>query len=262
MQLDEDYKNGEYIADAASFPPRWAAAASAFRQSLGARAQCDISYGPSARQCLDMFMPEGVPRGTVVFVHGGYWKAFDKSAWSHLAAGSIAKGWAVAMPSYDLCPEVSISDITRQVANAVQRVAGRTHGPMALAGHSAGGHLVARMMDPLILPAEVRDRIGSVVPISPLGDLVPLLQTSMNDEFKMDMAEAQAESPVNMTPPHGVAVTIWVGGDERPAFLEQAERLARAWGARRIVAEGKHHFDVIDDLAQPDSALVSALLSG
>ena len=260
MKLDDAYANGTYIEGADGFPPRWEADAKAFREGLGARAQQGVSYGPSDRQVFDIFQPEGVSRGTVIFVHGGYWKAFDASSWSHLAAGALARGWAVAMPSYDLCPDVRIADITRQIAAAITRISDRTFGPLALAGHSAGGHLVCRMTDPLILPSEIRERIKQVVAISPLGDLAPLMDTSMNEVLRIDAAEAQAESPVNMAPPHGLDLSIWVGGDERPAFLEQAEQLARTWGARRVVEEGKHHFDVIDGLLDSDGPMVKALL--
>lgn len=259
MKNDEAYKNAEYIADAASYPPRWNSEAETFRKGLGARAQVGVSYGASARESFDFFEPEGVSRGTVVFVHGGYWKAFDSSTWSHLAAGPLARGWAVAMPSYTLAPDARIGEITLQIAAALRKIADRTMGPIALAGHSAGGHLVCRMMDPLVLPVEVRDRIRRIVPISPVADLAPLLETEMNGILGLDAAEAAAESPVNMTPPHGVTISVVVGGDERPAFLEQAEALSRAWGARLTVVEGKHHFDVIDALAQPDSDLVAAL---
>lgn len=261
-QLDDAYDNSGHIAGAADFPPRFAKAAAAFRDELGARAQVGVSYGPSERQVFDFFQPEGVARGTVVFVHGGYWKAFDNSYWSHLAAGPLSRGWAVAMPSYDLCPDVRISDITGQIAAAVTEISKRTFGTLSLAGHSAGGHLVARMTDPLVLPADVRGRITNIVPISAVADLAPLMQTSMNEILKIDPAEAQAESPVNMSPPHGVNVTVWVGADERPAFLEQSEQLARTWGARQIVVEGKHHFDIIDALSDPDSDMVKALLGG
>lgn len=261
--LDDAYDNSGHIVGAADFPSRWAEKAAAFRDSLGARAQIGVSYGPSERQVFDFFQPEGVSRGTVIFVHGGYWKAFDARYWSHLAAGALAKGWAVAMPGYDLCPEVRISEITRQIAAAVTEVANRTFGgPISLAGHSAGGHLVSRMTDPLILPAEVRDRIANIVPISAVADLAPLMQTTMNDVLRIDAAEAQVESPVNMSPPHGVNVTVWVGQNERPAFIEQSERFARTWGARLGVVEGKHHFDVIDALEDPDSDMVKALLGG
>lgn len=261
MSLDDAYANAAYIPDAAAYPPRWQAEAEAFRASLGFRAQQGISYGPSPRQVFDFFEPTGVSRGTVVFVHGGYWKAFEASTWSHLAAGPLARGWAVAMPSYDLCPDVSIAQIGVQVATALRKVAQRTQGTLALAGHSAGGQLVARMMDPLLSPAEVRDRIKQVVSISPVADLAPLLQTSMNDILQLDAAQALAESPINMSPPHGVDVTVWVGAKERPAFLEQAEGFARSWGARQHVIAGKHHFDVIDALCDPESPMVAALLA-
>ena len=260
MMLDDAYANAAYIDGADGFPPRWEKEAEAFRASLGARAQLNVRYGPSDRQKFDFFQPEGVSRGTAVFVHGGYWKAFDKSYWSHLAAGPLARGYAVAMPSYDLCPDVRISEISTQIAAALTEVANRTQGAIVLSGHSAGGHLVARMTDPLLLGAEVRDRITRIVPISPVADLAPLLQTQMNDTLRLDEAEAEAESPMNMTPPHGVDVTVWVGAQERPAFLEQAENFARSWGAKHVVADGKHHFDVIDPLGEPDSDLTKALL--
>ena len=260
MMLDDAYANAAYIDGADGFPPRWEKEAEAFRASLGARAQLNVRYGPSDRQKFDFFQPEGVSRGTVVFVHGGYWKAFDKSYWSHLAAGPLARGYAVAVPSYDLCPDVRISEISTQIAAALTEVANRTQGAIVLSGHSAGGHLVARMTDPLLLGAEVRDRITRIVPISPVAALAPLLQTQMNQTLRLDEAEAEAESPMNMTPPHGVDVTVWVGAQGRPAFLEQAENFARSWGAKQVVAEGKHHFDVIDPLAEPDSDLTKALL--
>ena len=78
----------------------------------------------------------------MVFVHGGYWRAFDRGLWSHLAAGPLARGWAVAMPGYVLAPEARIAAITAMIADAVAAAAAEVDGPMRLAGHSAGGHLV------------------------------------------------------------------------------------------------------------------------
>ena len=87
QDLSDAYANGPYIENAADYPPRWSAAAAAFRDSLGERATLDVAYGAAPRQRYDRFEPEGATLGTVVFVHGGYWRAFDKSVWSHLAAG-------------------------------------------------------------------------------------------------------------------------------------------------------------------------------
>ncbi|WP_417733520.1 alpha/beta hydrolase [Roseovarius sp.] len=261
MKLDDAYANVPYIPGGADYPARWSAQAQAFRDALVAQGRADLglSYGPSERQAFDLFHPEGPAKGLLVFVHGGYWLRFDRSLWSHLAAGALARGWAVAMPSYDLCPAVRIADITVQVARAVTAAAARVDGPIALAGHSAGGHLVARMGMPGVLPEGIAGRLSHVMPISPVSDLRPLLQTSMNADFHLDMAAAEAESPALMPAP-AVPVTVWVGADERPVFLDQARWLAEAWGARHHVAEGRHHFDIIEALADPDSAMMDQLL--
>ena len=107
---------------------------------------------------------------------------------------------------------------------------------------------------------EVAARLAGVVPISPLADLRPLLRTSMNADLRLDMAEAEAESPMLMAERLNVPATVWVGADERPAFLDQARWLAEAWGCAHVVAEGRHHFDVIEPLEIADSDLTGALL--
>ncbi|MEJ6397435.1 alpha/beta hydrolase [Yoonia sp. 208BN28-4] len=256
MELDEAYANGKYIAGGDAYPDKWSAAAKAFRDSTNAT--LDVSYGPSDRQRFDLFQPDGKPRGVVIFVHGGYWLHFDKSSWSHLAAGPLAHGWAVAMPSYDLCPDVRISDITRQIAAAVQAIAATVAGPIRLTGHSAGGHLVARMLDPAIA-GDWMHRVDKTVPISPLGDLAPLLRTSMNADLGLDEAEAQAESPIHQAIPQS-SVTVVVGADERPAFIEQANGLAATWSEACHIEPERHHFDIVELLAEPDSSLTRILL--
>jgi len=261
MELDDAYAIGAYIENAETYPPKWAAAAADMRRGLGDRALLGLAYGASARQKYDLFLPEKTPLGTVVFVHGGFWRKFDRSSWSHLAAGPLARGWAVAMPSYDLCPQVPITTITRQIAVMIQDVAARVSGSISLAGHSAGGHLVARMLDRALIPEPVGKRLHKVVPISPLSDLVPLLRTSMNQDFAMDFAQAKAESPVAMRNRYKADVTVWIGTNERPALLDQARWLAQAWGAGHVIVPDRHHFDVIDALAEPDSELVRLLTS-
>lgn len=259
MDLSDAYANAAHIPGAADFPPRWSAAAEAFRAELAETGRFrSLAYGPGAREALDLFLPEGKVKGLVVFVHGGYWLRFDRSVWSHFAAGALAQGWAVAMPSYDLCPDVRIADITRQVAAAVSRAAEEVAGPIHLTGHSAGGHLVARMLAPGLLPEAVGARIERVVPISPLSDLRPLMQTDMNAGLKLDVAEAEAESPIFQPAPQ-VPVTVWVGGAERPVFLDQARWLGEAWGCEVVIDEGLHHFDVIDGLVEAGSPLCRAV---
>lgn len=121
IDMADAYQNGAYIPGAEGFPPRWTAQARAFRDE--AQGALDLAYGDHPRARFDLFRPRGAARGLAVFVHGGYWMDFDKSSWSHLAAGAVARGWAVALPSYPLAPEVRLHEITRQVAAAISRAA-------------------------------------------------------------------------------------------------------------------------------------------
>lgn len=259
MDFDDAYANAAHIAGAADFPPRWTAEAQAYRQEV--RAETDVLYGESARAVFDVLMPAGTPKGIFVFVHGGYWLRFDKSYWSHFARAAVHHGWAAVLPSYELAPKARISEITTQVAAAITSAAARSAGPIVLAGHSAGGHLVARMLCEGVLPEDVAARITRVVPISPVADLRPVMQTSMNAELKLDAAECAAESPVLLTPRTGAQVTVVVGAEERPVFLDQARWLSEAWGCDRVVVGGTHHFDVIDAFADPSSDLARMLLA-
>ncbi|MCR8549076.1 alpha/beta hydrolase [Salipiger sp. P9] len=261
MDLSDAYANGPHIPQAETYPPRWAAAAAAYRAERAAqgRLRSGLPYSSGAREALDLFLPDDAPRGLMVFVHGGYWMAFGREDWSHLAAGAVARGWAVALPSYDLCPTVRIAQITRQIAQAVTVAAAEVPGPLRLAGHSAGGHLVARMLAPGLLPEPVAERIDHVMPISPLADLRPLMQTGMNAKLRLDAAEAWAESPLAMAAPE-VPVTVWVGAEERPAFIDQARWLAEGWGCGLVIDPQRHHFNVIDGLAHPESDMTATLL--
>ncbi len=252
MDLSRAYTNGDFIPGAADYAPRWAAEAADFRTALGPRARLDIPYGPGARHRFDLFLPLAAARGLLVYVHGGYWLAFGRESWSHLAAGALANGWAVAMPSYTLAPESRISAITVEIGRAVDAAAALVAGPVVVSGHSAGGHLCARMG---CAGAPCTTPVARVVPVSPVADLAPLCFTSMNEQLGLTDAEVLAESPALLPLRRGVSAHVWVGGQERPSFLWQARTLSENWACDWTVAPGRHHFDVIDDLTDPASAL-------
>jgi alpha-beta hydrolase superfamily lysophospholipase len=270
IDWDDAYANVPHIPQGSTYPARWIERARAFRDEWTAagRARTDLAYGPAPRNRLDLLLPDARCNGLVVFVHGGFWRAFDKSSWSHLANGSLAAGYAVAMPSYSLCPEVRISDITKEIAVAVEYAAREVPGDILLCGHSAGGHLVTRMVcEGSPLGTATASRIGRTVSISGLHDLRPLLATGMNGVLRLDQDEAERESPALLRPRPHQTVTCWVGADERPEFVRQNRLLAETWtgfDARMAVVEepDRHHFDVIDGLAEAGHPLVQALLVG
>ncbi len=264
---DDAYDNRGYIENAEGYPPKWTIQAKGFRATAhtAGRAELDVSYGKEEREVLDIFHPKSSSRGLLVFVHGGYWRAFDKSYWSHLASGPLEHGWSVCIPSYTLAPDVRISRITRQIAQAIRFSADRIDGPIRLGGHSAGGHLVTRMVcKDTLLPIACQGRIEHVVSISGVHDLRPLLKIKLNETLQLDAAEAASESPALLKPTGKFSLTCWVGEKERPEFLRQNDLLFDNWSdagvlTKRVRDPHKHHFNVIEELALLHSPLTHEL---
>lgn len=262
------YANAAHIPNSQDYPPRWQAQAQAWRDALceQGRAQLDVAYGGGERQAYDVFLPEGNTLGLAVFVHGGYWRAFDRRTWSHFAQGAVNRGWTVVMPSYTLAPQTSIANITLEIAQAIEHAAAQIAGPIVLSGHSAGGHLVTRMVcanSPL--SSATQARIQRVASISGVHDLRPLVWTDLNASLHLDETQAALESPLLLRPNTQACITAWVGAAERPAFVQQSEALHLVWsmlGANVHLHReaSRHHFDVIDDLCQASSGLCEAWL--
>ncbi|TAN17335.1 MAG: alpha/beta hydrolase [Rhizobiaceae bacterium] len=265
---DNAYANSANIAGSDRWPALWIDAANAFRdaRSAAGKARLDLPYGDRFRNRFDLFLPDAAPKGLVVFIHGGYWKAFDKSEWSHLAAGPLDNGYAVAMPTYTLCPDIRIAGIVREVGAAIEAAACMVDGPMMLTGHSAGGHLASRMIcAEAPLSAATQARIRNVVSISGVHDLRPMMKTKMNEILGLDEAEAIGESPALLRPMENARITCWAGGGERHEFLRQNALLANIWtglGATTacVVEPDRHHYSIVDGLADADHPLTRTLL--
>lgn len=251
---DRAYANSDFITDGPLYLPRWQAKAAAFRARQGARAQLDIPYGAGDRHKFDLFLPNATPRGLMLFIHGGYWMALDRRDFSHLAIGALLRGYAVAMPSYTLAPQARISQITSEIQTALNAAAELVGGPITVTGHSAGGHLAARLANSGMGGA-AQARITTCLPISPIAKLAPLMDTSMNKDLRLDLAECEAESPARAPLAPHINAHIWVGAQERPAFLWQARTLSEEWRCPWTPAPNRHHFNVIDDLEAEDTAL-------
>ena len=258
------YANAPNIPNGDAWPEAWVEPARSFRATWP-NVETDISYGEHERECYDLFLPEGESKGLFVFIHGGFWLRLDKSYWSHLAKGALERGFSVAIPSYPLCPEVRVQNISQCAARAVSHVANKVSGPIVLSGHSAGGHLVTRLisegsaLDELTLP-----RIAHVASISGVHDLRPLLKSDLNEGIGLDATEANDESPALLSPLIDVPVTCWVGANERSEFVRQNALLANIWrglGAETQAIEepDRHHFDVIDGLSDAQSPLMKTI---
>lgn len=265
IDYEAQYNNRARVPEHPRIISGWARDAEAFR--LEAR-PTTLPYGAGERLAIDLFTP-AEPRGraTLVFIHGGYWQALDRSFFSHLARGALAHGISVAIPGYDLCPQVSVPDIVGQMRAACATLAALGR-PLVVSGHSAGGHLAACMLatdwraHDAALPA---DLVPSAYAISGLFDLRPLVSTSVNGALGLDENAARAASPLFMPAPRGLSLDAVVGGDESEEYLRQSRMIVDEWGARgvatRYEAIGRaNHFDVIAPLADPASAMTRRLV--
>jgi arylformamidase len=262
IDYEVEYNNRARVPEHPALMTGWARDAAAYREL---RAPQAIRYGSGARHIIDFF--EGDGEGPiVVFIHGGYWLAFDGSSFSHCARGLNAHGVSVAVPSYDLCPDVSIGDIIVQMRIASRELA-RLGRPLVMSGHSAGGHLAACMLatdwqafDP-VLPKQL---VMAAYTISGLFDLVPLVETSINKALRLDQETAKAVSPLFWKAPTHGSLDAVVGGNESAEYFRQSRTIVEQWGRAGIptrfgtVADA-NHFTAIAPLADPGSPMVVRL---
>jgi arylformamidase len=145
IDYEAEYNNRARVPEHPAIFERWRAAAKEFRDEMAAqgRAELGISYGPTARQFIDLFRAERDGRTLAVFVHGGYWRSLERAIFSHIARGFLPHGISVAVVGYDLCPQVRVADIVEQIRRACAHLWRRFGKRMFVYGHSAGGHLAA-----------------------------------------------------------------------------------------------------------------------
>lgn len=266
-ELQRQYSARAAVPDHPQIFERWRAASAAWRDHEAPAPWLDLAYGERPRQRIDLFHPDGArPAPLHLFFHGGYWQSMERSDFSFVARGLNARGIAVAVVGYSLCPEVTLATIVDEARGAVAWLQSRRRelridrSGLQISGHSAGGQLAAMLAvnPPADRGAAVIDWIA---PVSGVFELEPLVHTALNDALYLDVPTARALSPLTAEPARPVAVDAWVGGDESDEFQRQTAAFASRWqqfGATtaRHRIPGCHHFSVLDALYARDGSLV------
>jgi arylformamidase len=256
IDYEAEYNNRARVPENPALIAGWAKDAAAYREQRPPRS---ISYGPGPRHVIDLFPADG--KGPiVVFIHGGYWQALDNSFFSHLARGPNAHGVGVAIPSYDLCPDVSIDQIIVEMRMASRELA-RLGQPLVISGHSAGGHLAACMLAsdwPAFDASLPADLVIAAYAISGLFDLGPLIDTSINTAMGLDQETARAASPLFWRAPARLSLDAVVGENESAEYFRQSRTIVDLWGKAGVATRfgtvpGANHFTAIAPLAEPNS---------
>lgn len=266
--LEAQYNNRARVPDAPQHLERWAHASRVVREGTPA-ARLDVAYGDGPTDTLDVFPAAAPGAPLLVFIHGGYWRALDKSDFSFIAPSFTADGATVVVPNYALAPAVTLEQIALQCAQAVAWVwrhaaeLGGDPSRIAVAGHSAGGHLAA-----MLLSCRWKD-LGDDLPpallsgalsISGLYDLEPLRHTPfLKEDLRLTPASVARLSPAFFRRPrHGVLYTV-CGGDESEEFIRQNRLIRDQWGPTAVpvceTVAGADHFSVLAPLVDPAGRL-------
>jgi arylformamidase len=264
---EAEYNNRIRIAAFGDIVARWQAESAAHRGS--ARGVLDQPYGPGERQRYDLFHAGAPGAPLVVFIHGGYWQLGSRQDTAFVARALTAAGIDVAIPSYSLCPAVSVSDIIGELRRCLAALWTATRRRPVVVGHSAGGHLTAAMLatDWSAVPDVPADLVRAGCAISGVFELAPLIPTTMNTALRLDERTAAGASPLSWPPPPpGRTLVAAVGEHETAEFHRQGRAIAERWARAGVATEylpiaGVHHFTIVDELTRPGSALFDRVVA-
>ncbi len=271
--LDREYNPRTQIPEFAAIFSRWKGSAQQARESL--RARLDVRYGPGTAETLDFFPAPTTGSPLLIFLHGGYWRALDKSDFSWIASVYVASGISVAIVNYGLAPATELGEIVRQARRACgwlyvnAPALGVDPDRIVCTGHSAGGHLTAMMLatDWTTLSPRLPQRLlAGAVAISGLFDLAPLTRAEfLRHDLHLDVERARDLSPIYLTWHNDVPLLRAVGACESSEFQRQSILIGRHWPRaceREIIrVPGCHHLSVCEALGTADSLLFQATCS-
>ncbi|MGI9334369.1 MAG: alpha/beta hydrolase [Gammaproteobacteria bacterium] len=235
----------------------------------------DIRYGERPKETLDLHVPEGAEPGLplVVFIHGGFWRALDKSDHSFVAPSLLDTGAIVANVNYDLCPTVTLDEIVDEIANAVRFC--RDHAAswgadpdgLYLFGHSAGAHLAARMLQREWSAEEFpAHAIRGVAAISGVYEPEVILGITVNEEAQITPDSAARQNCFGREFTLKPRMLVAVGGDEPEGWSAQSAAFADACREDSLstdyeVVAGANHFSVLNRALTRGDPLHEAVVS-
>ena len=266
--IEREYNNRALVPEHPQFFARWERDSAFVRKSLPCT--LDVAYGPDERHRIDFF-PAKDARGTLVFIHGGYWRALDKGFFSWLASSWVAAGINVVVPNYRLVPSVSIEIVIQDIVAATnwlflhQHEHGIAMDRVVVSGHSAGGHLTAALFaTPRSRLAFDPAKIAGGVSLSGVFDFEPLRHFSFNSDFKLDQAAVQRLNLYERKPVIQAPLVVAAGAAESSEFQRQTQLLAAAWPTVRqpaLILPSLNHFSIVDAFAERSQPPYEATLA-
>ena len=197
-----------------------------------------VAYGPHPDNVADIRRPAGEASGLVILIHGGLWRQeYERDSTETLAVDLTGRGFVTWNIEYRRGREGRWPGSAQDVVSAIDFVIREMPGmPVAIVGHSAGGHLG------LWAAARRPDVIGMMVGLAPITDL-----TAMAGAGAVGSRDAQRlldrGAPATVDPITGKTMLVH-GKEDEIVPVSHSTRLST--GARVEVVPGMGHFPMLD----------------
>ena len=199
----------------------------------------NTSRGRHARELLDIYAADKPAGPVLVYIHGGYWRSGSKEDNCNFVPTFTQRGATVVLVEYDLCPQVTVSDIVRQTRSAIAWTYknivryGADPAKLFIAGHSAGGHLTAMAL--------------------------------VQENVRMTPEIAAANSPLIHPPRVMCPLLVAVGGAEPKGWQQMSEdyfQFAKQHGmnATYLVEPDANHYTMSEHLLDDRRPLTQAMI--
>tara|TARA_Y100001970_G_C14250065_1_gene871157 strand:+ start:2847 stop:3755 length:909 start_codon:yes stop_codon:yes gene_type:complete len=232
----------------------------------------NLRYGNSALQTLDVYYNNNFNLPIHIFIHGGYWRALDKSFHTHMALPFVKKKICFFNINYGLCPSVKLSEIKNQIIECIvwiHRNAKRFNANsenIILSGHSAGAHLASLMLSVNWKKYGInKNFLKGVVLISGIYDTEIVVKLNINKEIGLSIKEARNNNPLRKKPKLITPAIISYGGKEPIKWKEQSTNYMNflnqnGFNCKEISCKKDNHFSLIDTLASNKSKIVKEMI--
>lgn len=269
-EMEYQYNPRESVPEYPELAKTRAAQAKKVRET--AKSWLNIAYGSSEREKLDIYTADR-PNGTVlVYIHGGYWRSGSKEDNCNFAPTFTQRGATVVLVEYDLCPKVTVSDITRQTRSAIawvhKNIRSYSGNPdnIFVSGHSAGGHLTAMALAHDWSKEGVpQNCIKGAVATSGVFDLDMVMKISVQEQVRMTPECASANSPFVNPPKVKCPLVVAVGGAEPQGWQQMSQdyfNYCREQGmdVEYLVVPGANHYTMSEHLLDEKSPLTQVMI--
>jgi len=245
----------------------------------------DLAYAEprNERQTLDVYAPaEGKNHPVVLWIHGGGWRAGNKTNVQKKPEAFVEKGFIFISTNYRFVPNVTVKEMTGDIAKAIRwthdhaKEYGGDPDTIFVMGHSAGAHLAALVCtDDRYLKAEGLSLsiIKGCVPVDTAAyDVTKKVRDTASARPRLAALSpfGDADSQKDLSPilhvakGKGIPPFLILHVADRPDSKEQSELFAKALqeagvSAKVVPAEGKTHGTINSELGLPDDKPTKAM---